>query len=508
MIRNERKIGIILSYAGQFVHIATSLLYTPIMLRILGRSEYGLYQLVFSVVSYLSLLSLGFGSSYLRFYSRYEAHNQKREIEKLNGMFMIIFLSISAICLFCGFFMVKDINIIFGDKLTAAEYETAKILMSLLIVNLALTFPNSVFNCYVTSQEKFIFQKFIIFLQNLLNPFLALPLLLLGFGSVGMVLATTFLTFSVLISNIWFCFRRLHMKFCYKNLQFSLFKEMWVFTFFIFLNQIIDQINWNVDKFLLGRIAGTSAVAIYGVGGQINNIYMQLSTSVSNVFIPKVNKIVAETNDNKVLTGLFTKVGRMQFIILFMILSGFIFFGKAFIGFWAGEGYEEAYGIALFLIAPVTIPLIQNLGLEIQRAKNMHRTRSVVYFFIAIMNVFASIPLIYFFGPTGAAVGTALSLFLGNICFMNWYYDRRIGLDIIYFWKKIFKFLPSLVIPFIFGIYIKFFVQFDSLIQLVIWGILYCTVYVVSLYFFGMNKEEKSLLDVPLRKIKRKFSKI
>ena len=37
---------------------------------------------------------------------------------------------------------------------------------------------------------------------------------------------------------------------------------MWVFTFFIFLNQIIDQINWSVDKFLLGRLAGTTAVAV------------------------------------------------------------------------------------------------------------------------------------------------------------------------------------------------------------------------------------------------------
>ena len=65
---NERKAGIILSYVGQAVKILVTFIYTPIMIRILGKSEYGLYQLVFSVVSYLSLLSLGFASSYLRFY--------------------------------------------------------------------------------------------------------------------------------------------------------------------------------------------------------------------------------------------------------------------------------------------------------------------------------------------------------------------------------------------------------------------------------------------------------
>ena len=56
---NQRKAGVILSYAGEIVKILVNLIYTPIMLRLLGQSEYGLYQLVYSVVSYLSLLSLG-----------------------------------------------------------------------------------------------------------------------------------------------------------------------------------------------------------------------------------------------------------------------------------------------------------------------------------------------------------------------------------------------------------------------------------------------------------------
>lgn len=76
---------------------------------------------------------------------------------------------------------------------------------------------------------------------------------------------------------------------------------------------------------MLGRFAGTTAVALYGVGGQINTLYLQFSSSVSNVFVPKVNRIVAETNDNDQLTKLFTKVGRIQFMVLGLILSGFIF---------------------------------------------------------------------------------------------------------------------------------------------------------------------------------------
>lgn len=501
---NQRKAGVILSYAGEIVKILVNLVYTPIMLRLLGQSEYGLYQLVYSVVSYLSLLSLGFGSSYLRFYSRYKAQNDEDGVAKLNGMFILIFCSISVICILCGTVMVRNIRTIFGTGLTESEYATAKVLMELLIINLALTFPNSVFNCSITAHEKFLFQKLLILLQNLFSPFLTLPLLIMGYGSIGMVSVTTLLTFVLLISNMFYCFKKLHVRFAFHGLKISLFKEMWVFTFFIFLNQIIDQINWSVDKFLLGRFAGTTAVAVYGVGGQINTLYLQFSSSVSNVFVPKVNRIVAETNDNTELTTLFTKVGRIQFIVLGLILTGFVFFGMPFVNLWAGEGYGASYAVALLLIIPVTVPLIQNLGIEIQRAKNMHKARAVVYLAIAIANVFISIPLIKFFAPEGAALGTAISLFAGNIIFMNWYYHARIGMNMFYFWKEIAKFIPALIAPCVVGIAIMKFVNITGLVKLGVFAVVYAAVYGLSMYFFGMNEEEKQLVMGPIRKILRK----
>ena len=82
---------------------------------------------------------------------------------------------------------------------------------------------------------------------------------------------------------------------------------------------------------------------------------------------------------------------------------------------WAGEEYGASYAVAILLIAPVTVPLVQNLGIEIQRAKNMHKARSIVYLFIAIANVFISIPLIKLMVPAGAAAWYSDFLIAGNI---------------------------------------------------------------------------------------------
>lgn len=501
---NQRKAGVLLTYIAQGVQILSGLLYTPIMLRLLGQSEYGLYQLVASVVSYLSILSLGFGSSYMRFYSRIKKNDDEQEIARFNGMFMTIFLIIAVICLLCGAVMIGNIELVFGDGLTAAEYPKARILLALMVFNLSLTFPASVFDSFMSAHEQFVFQRMLKVLQYLFNPFIALPLLIAGYGSVALVLVTTGLTIAKLISSIWFCMKELHIKMVFHGFEWGLLKEMWFFTFFIFINMIVDQINWNVDKFLLGRFSGTVAVAVYGIGSQLNNMYLQVSTAISNVFIPQVNRIVAEGQGDRVLTELFTKVGRVQFIILSMIVSGFIFLGQAFIALWAGDGYEDSYYIALLLIVPVTVPLIQNLGIEIQRAKNLHKVRSIIYLIMAIANIFISIPLIQIWDSIGAALGTAIALVACNCIFMNIYYHKKIGLDMVYFWRQIASFIPALIIPAVVGTCLHYWWGMERFGGFLAAGIIYLAVFCLSMWKLGMNETEKGMIADPLKRINRR----
>ena len=64
---NQLKAGVILSYGYTFIQTIILLFYTPIMIRMLGKSEYGLYSLVYSTVSYLAVLNVGFASAFVRY---------------------------------------------------------------------------------------------------------------------------------------------------------------------------------------------------------------------------------------------------------------------------------------------------------------------------------------------------------------------------------------------------------------------------------------------------------
>lgn len=505
MRRNQLKVGTVLSFVSLILGNLISIIYTPVMLRLLGQSEYGLYNLVSSVVAYLGLLNFGFGSAYIRYYLRYKVKNDEENIEKLNGIFLIVFSIIGFVAVVAGTILAFNARLVFGSELTINELSTAKILLILMAVNMGISFPNVVFTSYITANEEFIFQKFIETIRVIANPLLTLPILLLGYGSIGIVTAATLLSIFVEVSYAVFSFKKINMKFAFKELDISLVKEMTVFSSYIFMNMVIDQINWNLDKFILGRFFGTVSVAIYGLAGQLNNYYKVLSTTISRMFIPRVNTIVSTTNDNTELTDLFTKIGRIQFLILALGGSGLVFFGKSFISMWAGKDYSQSYYIALLLILPITIPLIQNIGIEIQQAKNMHQFRSWTYLIIAVLNVLISIPLASQYGGIGAALGTALSLLVGNGFLMNWYYHNKVGLDVIYFWKEIIKFIPSLIIPFIAGTVMVYYIDLYKIIPFLLSALAYLVIYGISVWLMGMNQYEKNLIISPVKNLAAKI---
>ena len=501
---DQKKAGVLLSYGQTVLSTVISLVYTPVMLRLLGTSEYGTYTLVSGFISNLSLMSFGLGSAYVRYYSRAKVQEGEDGVARINGMFMVIFLVIAAMSMLVGGVLVANVQNIFGAKLTPHEIETARVLMALLVVNIAVSFPCSVFSSYITANERFFFQRVINMIRTVLNPIVMLPLLLMGLGSISLVVVTLVLSVVTDAFNIWYCAKKLRMRLTFGHFDFTLLREMGGFSFFIFLNMIIDQINWTVDTTLLGIISGTAATAVYGVGAQINNYFKTLSTSISGVFTPQINRIVAEGQGDEKLTSLFTRVGRIQFMLLMLVLTGFVFVGEPFIEAWGGGEYQGAYAIALMLMVPVTLPLIQNLGIEIQRAKNMHQFRSKVYFFMALGNVLVSIPLGMRFGGLGCAMGTAISLIIGNGFVMNWYYQTHIGLDMKHFFRSILSMVPAMVPPALLGLLAVRLHAFSGYSGVLAFAVPYAAVYSLCVYRWAMNEEERRLVGSLLRRVTKR----
>ena len=501
----QLRLSVLVSYVQMALAIVISILFTPYALNALGDNEYGLLQTANSTVAMLSVLMLGFNSSYIRYYARYKQAGDEEAISKLNGLFLMLFCVLGSLVLACGLFLAGNLELVFDDGLTEQEYATGRVLLVITTITLALSFPRVVFSNMISAHEKYFFLKSVAMVESVGGPLLNFAVLHLGFRSVALTVTALTVSSIVFLLYVVYALRVLKQKFIFRDFEKGLLSSLFRFTGFIAINLIVDQVNNQVDKVLLARYCGTAVVAVYAVGINFSNYYTQFSTAISGIFTPRVHQMVISTEHDparqrQVLTAFFTKVGRMQFLLLALISSGFVLFGRQFLNLWVGPGYTESYYVALACMLPGTIPLIQNVGIEIQRAENRHHYRSVIYGIIAAFNVAVSIYLCQIWGAAGAALGTGAACILGHGIIMNVVYHRQININMLVFWRSIFGQLLGMVPAFAVGAAMVKFVAIDSWLKLLLCVAAYMASYLLSVLLFALNGEEKAMAQALLRK--------
>ncbi|MCI7260113.1 MAG: oligosaccharide flippase family protein [Selenomonadales bacterium] len=501
---SQKKLGAALSYIQIIVTIMVNLLYTPIMLRMLGQSEYGIYSLSSSVIGYLALLYAGMTSTYLRYYSQYKKKDDKSSVARLNGLFLVLFSVLGGCALIIGIVLANNLHIILGNGLTSDEYDLAQILFVIMAVNMALLMPKTVFSTVIFSHERFIFIKILDVLQAMMMPIIALPLLYMGYGSIGMSCVVLLLTAASLLASTYYCIKKLACRFVFKNIPYGLIPEMLSFSIFILLQGVMDQFNWHLGKLLLANFVDSTAIAVYTVGLQIDILIISFSTALSGVFVPKIYGLV-QTGAIAELNKLWLKVGRYQFFIVYFICIGFVFWGKAFIKLWAGEGYEMAYIVAIILILPLLVHLCQVLAMEVLRAYNRHGVWTIVHFAASIVGFIFCIPLTKHYGLMGVTIGTCITMFIVVNIYDNWYYAKAGNLNVWAFFKEMKKLLPAMLLTAVVAGILVSVMAIESWLMLVITGGIFTILYSCIMYKLGMNNDERVLIKNALIKLSQKI---
>src|SRR5699024_897098 len=309
---------------------------------------------------------------------------------------------------------------------------------------------------------------------------------------VSMVIITTMVNIGCLVYSAIYCFKKLNVKITFGKMEKALVREILGYSFFVFIAVIVDQIYWQTDQIILGAVSGTLSVAVYAIAIQFIKLYMQFSTSISGLFLPRATMMVANEASNDDLTNLMIRYGRVQYLIITLILSGFILFGKTFIKYWAGLDYTNAYYIVLIIMIPLTIPLVQNFGISILYARNLQAFRSGVLVAIAVLNIIVSIPVAKIYGAIGVAYVTAATLILGNIIIMNIYYHKKIGLNMLKFWNNIIKITIPILFALLIGLFINYIIPVNTIPFFVAKILIYTIVHSTLLYFIVFNQYEKN----------------
>nr|WP_294036873.1 oligosaccharide flippase family protein [uncultured Ruminococcus sp.] len=500
---NQKKVGVLLSYVNLAISTIIPFFYTPIMLAILGQSEYGLYSLSNSVISYLSLLQFGMGSAVIRYIAKYRATDEKEKANQITGLFTIIYIFFAVLVLFVGCIFTLLSPVIFSDGLSEAEISKMKILIIIMSLSTAFSFISVVFSSIINAYEKFIFKKTTDIILTILAPLFNLLVLFLGYESVG--IATVSLIFQIVVLPIymWYVAKRLGIKMKFVKPEKAFLLELFSFSIFMFLSSIADLLFWSTDNVLIGAMIGSTAVAVYNVGGVFTNLMRNLTSAINDVFVPKVTMMVAVDKSNTELSELMIRVGRLQYLMVSLLASGFIVFGQVFIHYWSGDVYADAYWVSLVTFLPSAIPILQNIAFGVIVAQHKHKFRCYIYFGIAILNAISTFFIIPYFGYIGAAICSGVSYIIGHGIILNIYYKSVIKLDIFGFWMNILKmsFIPVIIT--VIGYWIVNILIPWNIILMLVEGIGFVLVFILLTWFFTMNEYEKDIFKGLLNSVIR-----
>ena len=506
---NQVKFGAVMTYVSYALSVCLGLISTPMLQRHLGPNEFGVYQLVLPVVSMLTVLTFGLGSVYTRYYSIYKTKNETENMARLNGLFIVLYSVIGLVAIAIGFGLAAMFETLFPN-VTSEWVPLAKTLLRLMAINMGLSFPVYVFTSHIIVNEAYVFQKTVAALKMILNPTLTMLLVVMGFRSISVTVLAIALTLGVGLCDIVYCFKKLKMPVAFVRMEKGFFREILIFTSFVFLSNLVGELDWNSDRLVLGMFAGSATadaeteVGLYSNPAQINIYFMSIATMLTNVFVPRAHRLIAEGRSDREVSDLFIKVGRWQYMMMLTILIGFIAVGEGFMHYYSIYDARRSYIIALMLMIPTIIPSVQNLGIEIQQAKNKHRFRAIAYAIVAVVNIAISIPLSILLGGVGAALGTAITTLVGKGLLMNWYYRRHIGLEIGRFWKEIGRITLGMAVPLAAAIGVAIFADTSTVLRFVLWALPVGLLEIVFLWCFVLTRDDREQIAGPLlRRLKR-----
>lgn len=493
---SQRKVGVILSYINLAIGLLINVFLTPILINYFGDLDYSIYKVMQSFAGPLTMFNLGISTVVTRCISKIDKLGINAEKEKKNtiAISMIVSVIMSVLVIIVGIFMCFLIPNIYGNTYSAEYVLLAQKIFIIFMLSAVVHMLTDSFSGCILGHEKYVVSAAIPIVKNVIRVVLTLLFLSLGLGVLYVAIVDLIYAIVIFIFSCLYSLIKLKEipKLIYWDKKQVI--EILLFGLALLLQAIVTQVNNNVDTLILGAfVEEKRIITMYSSALVIFAFYNSLISEITKFFLPKATKLVSSNASGKELTDFIIYPGRWQAVIAVGCIAGFALFGENFISIWIGDNYKDAYLVALILMLPVTIPLVENAAISILDATLKRLFRSVVLIVMAVVNVIISIFLVQLIGFWGAVLGTVLSLLIGHGLLMNMYYAKKFKIEIFRMFKEIFKgILPAGVLSIIVSIPLLF--LGNSLFFFVIKCIVFIIIYLLFLMLFGFNKTEKTFV--------------
>lgn len=502
--RKEIKWATVVSYISILLNILVGLFFTPWLIHAIGDSDYGIYSIATSIITLL-IMDFGISEAVAKYVAQYRTQGREDEINNLLGLVLKIYLLLSIIffLIFLVFYFLIN-NIYVG--LTTGEIIKLKQVYIIIAVYNVFAFAFTPLSGIMLAYEHLITLKFADIITRIVTVVISIVLVSVGGGLFSVVLANVLAGIITILYKLYIIQSNHRFKPNFRCRDSKLLKNMISFSIWIAIMVIAQRCIYSITPSILGALSNSTEVTYFSLASTLEGYAYSFGSVLASLYLARLTRILL-SNDEEEFNNLIIRTGKLQLILILLILAGFICAGRSFINVWMGSGYSIVYYCTILLLLPDMLLwpfMVPATGLTVL---NQIKEYSLVHVAMAVINIILEAFLLSEYGSIGAAVAICVATFVKAFLVIG-VYKKHLPMNMNMFLKKVF--LPYGSVGLL-TLIISYFVLSiipnleNELVNFIIETVLTVIIYFIGVLIVIITKDKDLKYDIEhILKVKRK----
>ena len=418
-----------------FLKLGITFVMTPILIRNLGRYDYGIWEIVGATLGYMGMLDLGIRPTITRFAAQYIA---QKDDESLAEIYSTAWFFLSAVGLFVAIILASW-GLFFPGGMAEDPSQTQKytLLMLILAGQMLIVFPSYAAESFMEANQEYYLKNILtiinsiigsVLIWNLIKPGNAL-ILLAGINGIGLSVKY--------ILYCWYVYRKwplLRPKF--SVFSFTRLKVLFRFSLKTLVQGIAFRMETATGSIVIGTILGPAIVPLYSIPSNLINYIRMITLSFANVFMPYFSSLNANKEQEKIVRT-YIMASKLTIAAVLVLVIGILGLGKSFLALWVGPEIAASSGpLIIILVAFTVMPLLNPYDNRYLTAIDKHGVFAKWQPVVAVANLGLSL---IFIKPWGI-IGVALAALVPALVFRPYllqYCCRHLGISVGHFARTV-----------------------------------------------------------------------
>lgn len=476
---------------GMFSAIIYTFLLVPIVIKGLGDTHYGLWNLIMSCVGYMAVLDFGIQTAVSRYVARYRGLGDKNGVESVYSNALVMYASTAVLALVGCIILAFNIEAVF--KIGTSDIILARNVTLLMSVLAAIELPCNVFGSILYAYQRFDLLNGIAMAVLGLQAIFVWIAMNNGVGLWGYALILFCLGVAKYIVQYISAYRIAgRLTFRWSLVSRSTIKMMLAFSIITFLLIIVNYINFKTDNIVIGIFLTPQSITVYSIGFMITDNVASIVGKICNTFTPMFSDYEAK-GERESFMSLLLNTSRLSTLVGIPAGLTAIVLGRDFIHLWLGKGYETAYTVMVILMIArmVGFPTASMSSMLFGIGK--HYINLYTGIAESLGNIVLSLVLVKYFGIIGVAIGTLVPMIIARLVYPV-VVCRDIGLGLRQ-WV-----VEAVIRPGFMCIAFVLLIELTSLSSTTTWGnfitrvIIIGLIYMVLFWFIGLKSNERAMV--------------